>query len=76
MTKQVNINEKMRAILVDWLVDVHLRFKLVPETLFLTVFLIDKYMEKTTIKRSDLQLLGVTSMLLASKYEEIYAPEV
>ena len=66
----------MRAILIDWLVDVHLRFKLVPETMFLTVYIIDKYMEKKTMKRSDLQLLGVTSMLLASKYEEIYAPEV
>ena len=44
----------MRAILIDWLVDVHLRFKLVPETMFLTVFIIDKYMEKKTLKRSDL----------------------
>ena len=45
MAKQGDINEKMRAILVDWLVDVHLKFKLVPETLFLTVNMIDRYLE-------------------------------
>ena len=73
---QTEINGKMRAILVDWLVEVHLKFKLVPETLYLTVWLIDKYLEKEQVTRSALQLLGVTAMLVASKYEEIYAPEV
>jgi len=42
----------MRAILVDWLVDVHNKFKLLPETLFLTVNIIDRYLEKVVIKRS------------------------
>ena len=46
MKKQLDINEKMRAILIDWLVDVHLKFKLVNETLFLSVNLIDRYLEK------------------------------
>jgi len=75
MTKQEDINEKMRAILIDWLVEVHLKFKLMPETLYLTVNLIDRYLEKEKIKRSHLQLVGVTAMFIASKYEEIYAPE-
>ena len=66
----------MRAILVDWLVEVHLKFKLVPETLYLTVNLIDWFLEKEQVERSKLQLIGVTAMLIASKYEEIYAPEV
>lgn len=44
--RQEDINEKMRAILVDWLVEVHLKFKLVPESLYLTVNLIDRYIEK------------------------------
>ena len=44
--RQKDINGKMRAILVDWLVEVHVKFKLVPETLYLTVWLIDKYLEK------------------------------
>lgn len=66
----------MRAILVDWIIEVHLKFKLLPETLFITVSLIDRYLEQVQIKRTNLQLVGVTAMLIASKYEEIYAPEV
>ena len=66
----------MRGILVDWLSEVHLKFKLVPETLYLSVNLIDRYLEKELVQRSHLQLIGVTAMLIASKYEEIYAPEV
>lgn len=66
----------MRAILIDWLVEVHLKFKLVPETLYLTVNLIDRFLEKEVVMREKLQLVGVTAMLIASKVEEIYAPEV
>lgn len=76
MEAQPDVNEKMRAILIDWLVEVHLKFKLVPETLYLTVSLIDKYLEKVVVNWEKLQLVGVTAMLIASKYEEIYAPEV
>ena len=76
MDRQPDVNEKMRQILVDWLVEVHLNFKLSPETLFLTVRLLDRYLAVKTVKRSKLQLAGVTCMLLAAKFEEIYAPEV
>jgi len=75
LTNQVDINEKMRAILVDWLVEVHRMFKLLPETLFLAVNLIDRFLEVKPVAREKLQLVGITSMLIASKYEEIYAPE-
>ncbi len=73
---QTDINDKMRSILIDWLVDVHLKFKLLPETLFLTVNLIDRFLSNNVIMRTKLQLVGVTAMLIACKYEEIYAPEV
>lgn len=76
MADQEDINDRMRAILIDWLVEVHLKFKLMPETLFLTVNIIDRFLERRSVMRSKLQLVGVTAMLLASKYEEIYAPEV
>ena len=76
MRSQTDINHKMRAILVDWLVEVHLKFKLMPETLFLTHNLIDRFLEKKAVSRKNLQLVGVTAMLMASKYEEIWAPEV
>jgi Cyclin, N-terminal domain len=76
METQPHINERMRSILVDWLVEVHLKFKLVPETLYLTINLIDRYLEKKEVSRPKLQLIGVTSLLIASKYEEIYPPEL
>ena len=71
MSKQTDINAKMRSILIDWLVEVHLKFKLMPETLYLTVNLIDRFLEKEQIMRNKLQLVGVTAMFVASKYEEI-----
>jgi hypothetical protein len=76
MESQLHINERMRSILVDWLVEVHLKFKLVPETLYLTINLIDRYLTKREVSRPKLQLVGVTSLLIASKYEEIYPPEL
>lgn len=76
MEKQSDINSKMRAILVDWLVEVHMKFRLVPETLYLSINIIDRYCSLVVIKRSRLQLVGVTALLLACKYEEIYPPEV
>ena len=76
MENQPHINERMRSILVDWLVEVHLKFKLVPETLYLTINLIDRYLERCEVSRPKLQLVGVTSLLIASKYEEIYPPEL
>ena len=66
----------MRAILIDRLIEVHLKFKLIPETLFMRVNIIDRFLERQIIQRTRLQLVGVTAMLIASKYEEIYAPEV
>ena len=73
---QAEINAKMRRILIDWLVDVHLKFKLLPETLFITINLIDRYSRFVQIKRKYYQLIGVSCMLIASKYEEIYPPHV
>jgi Cyclin, N-terminal domain len=76
MENQPHINERMRAILVDWLVEVHLKFKLVPETLYLTINIIDRFLDRKEVSRPKLQLVGVTSLLIASKYEEIYPPEL
>ncbi|PKA55714.1 Cyclin-B1-1 [Apostasia shenzhenica] len=73
---QIEINAKMRAILVDWLVEVHQKFELMPETLYLTVNIIDRYLSLELVHRKELQLVGVGAMLIACKYEEIWAPEV
>ncbi|KAF7810731.1 G2/mitotic-specific cyclin-2-like [Senna tora] len=76
MTAQFDINEKMRAILIDWLIEVHYKFELMEETLFLTVNLIDRFLERRTVIRKKLQLVGVTAMLIACKYEEVSVPTV
>ncbi|KAL6645073.1 hypothetical protein ACP70R_016681 [Stipagrostis hirtigluma subsp. patula] len=68
---QKDINPKMRAILVDWLVDVVEEFKLQAETLYLAVSYVDRFLTMDVITRDKLQLLGVTALLVAAKYEEI-----
>ncbi|XP_052792281.1 G2/mitotic-specific cyclin-B-like [Mya arenaria] len=73
---QQEITGKMRAILIDWLCQVHHRFHLLQETLYLTVSIIDRFLQERPVSKNKLQLVGVTSMLIASKYEEMYAPEV
>ncbi|KAI4831139.1 hypothetical protein KUCAC02_002734 [Chaenocephalus aceratus] len=70
------ITERMRALLVDWLVQVHSRFQLLQETLYLTVAVMDRFLQVQPVSRRKLQLVGVTAMLVACKYEEMYAPEV
>ena len=73
--KQTDIIDKMRLILLDWMVDLHEKYKLVPETYYLSCNILDRYLSKKSIPRSKLQLLGITAMFIASKYEDIYAPE-
>ncbi|KAJ4718209.1 Cyclin A2 [Melia azedarach] len=75
-TVQHDITQTMRGILVDWLVEVSEEYKLVPDTLYMTVYLIDSFLSQNYIERQRLQLLGITCMLIASKYEEICAPRV
>jgi len=78
LAKAKTILPKMRAVLVDWLTQVHQQFSLLQETLYLTVAILDRYLQDNCEKlaRKDLQLVGVTSMFIASKYEEMYAPEI
>ena len=76
MKRQSDINENVRAILVDWLISVHAKFKLLSETLYITVNLIDRYLSIHNVQKSQVQLVGVASLLIATKYEEIYPPTV
>ena len=76
MDSQPEINSKMRSILMDWLTEVHRKFELMPETLYLTINIVDRYLSVKTVPRRELQLVGISSMLIACKYEEIWAPEV
>ncbi|KAL9685501.1 hypothetical protein QQ045_022951 [Rhodiola kirilowii] len=72
--KDVTVN--MRGVLVDWLVEVSDEYELCSETLYLTVSYIDRYLSVNAVNRQKLQLLGVSCMLIAAKYEEISTPTV
>jgi len=73
-----SINARMRGVVVDWLIEVHTQFKMLQETLYITIYMLDRYLqvEGLTMKKSQLQLVGVTAMFIASKVEEMYAPEI
>ncbi|XP_073226765.1 uncharacterized protein [Cicer arietinum] len=76
MSIQTEITPHMRGILVNWLIEVHFKYDLMPETLYLTMTLLDQYLSQVTIKTSDMQLVGLTALLLASKYEDFWHPRV
>eukprot|EP00916_Digyalum_oweni_P006179 GHVL01010669.1.p1 GENE.GHVL01010669.1~~GHVL01010669.1.p1 ORF type:complete len:392 (+),score=51.00 GHVL01010669.1:152-1327(+) len=73
---QPDISSRMRSILVDWIVEVHQRFKLKQETLYLAINYLDRFLAKKTISRSKLQLVGTSCLWIACKYEEVYQPEI
>ena len=76
LTRQTEINEKMRSILVDWLIDVHFKFGFTDETLFMTISIIDRYLSISQITRTNFQLLGITALMIACKHEEIDLPKI
>ncbi|KAL1556028.1 putative cyclin-B3-1 isoform X4 [Salvia divinorum] len=76
LESQKDIAPQMRGILINWLIEVHQRFELMEETLFLTITLLDRYMSIEYIKKNEMQLVGLTALLLASKYEDFWHPRV
>jgi len=76
MERQTDITFNMRAILVDWLVEVAEEYKLKTETVYLAVSYTDRFLSKMCVVRSKLQLVGTACMFIAAKYEEIYPPGV
>ena len=70
------VKDTSRAFLIEWLIDVHRKFRLVSETLYVTIFIIDQYLSIESVKKADLHLIGVTALLIATKYEEIYPPRL
>lgn len=76
MHHQTSLEWQLRGVLVDWLVEVHTRFHLLPETIFLTVNIIDRFLSARVVELDRLQLVGITAMFIASKYEEVLSPHV
>ena len=76
MDFQDEIQWHMRATLIDWLLQVHMRYHMLPETLWIAVNLVDRFLSARIVSLAKLQLVGVTAMFIAAKYEEILAPSV
>ena len=76
MKIQTEVSGKTRAILVDWLIVQHSTFKFSPETLFLCVSLLDRFLSIEHLPKSKVQLLGLATLLIACKYEEVQIPSV
>ncbi|KXS22508.1 hypothetical protein M427DRAFT_174253 [Gonapodya prolifera JEL478] len=72
MNYQADLSWSMRRTLVEWLSEVHSEFDLRPETLFLSIGIMDRYLSRRVVPCLEFQLVGVTSLWLASKYEEIH----
>lgn len=71
---QEDIDSNKRTILINWLIEVADEYQLQTETLFICTSIIDRFLSTMSITTSNLQLLGVAAMFIATKYEEIYPP--
>ena len=78
LARQRNVSAKMREILIDWMTEVSEEFMLKRETLYITINFVDRYLLYVPyeIPKSELQLIGVASLCLACKVEEVYIPRV
>lgn len=76
MDTQNEIDWTLRGVLVDWLIDTHSKFRMLPETLFLALNVVDRFLTVRTITLNKLQLVGLTAMFIAAKYEEVLCPSV
>ena len=76
MDDQPNLKWEMRGILTDWLIEVHNKFRLLPETLFLAINIADRFLSARVVSLSKLQLVGLTCLFIAAKYEEVICPSV
>ena len=73
---QTEIKDTSRAFLIEWIIDVHRKFRLLPEALYVTQHIIDQFMSRHKIEKNQLHLLGVSTLWIAAKYEEIYPPDL
>merc|ERR1711981_1074222 len=76
MQADTRLDARARATLIDWVLNVHRKFKLFAPVLPLAINLIDRYLTVRPVTKEQLQLLGAAALLIASKFEEIYPPEI
>ncbi|ORX58440.1 A/B/D/E cyclin [Piromyces finnis] len=73
---QQEITWNARTILINWIAEVHWKFRMQPETLYLTINIIDRFLSIKSIKLNKFQLLGLCSLLISAKYEEMVVPSI
>lgn len=73
---QKELEWPMRTTLVDWMIEIHYKLKLLPETLFIAVNMVDRFLSLRTVSLAKLQLVGVSALLIASKFEEVISPSI
>jgi len=74
--RQQEVTWSARTILINWIAEIHWKFKMQPETLYLTVNIIDRFLSVKSIKLNKFQLLGLSALLIAAKYEETVVPSI
>jgi hypothetical protein len=72
----IKADERMRAVLVDWMIDACETFNFCADTLFTSVSILDRFCSRREVRVMDLQLTGTTSMFVASKLHERYRPPI
>jgi len=72
--EQPHINKQMRLLLVDWMVEVQQQLEFNHEVLYLSVKLLDLYLNGRKVEKEKLQLLGGAAMFIACKFEERMPP--
>jgi hypothetical protein len=75
-TRQKDVSEQMRAILIDWLMELSTKFFLRRETVYLAISHIDRLLSQSRVNREDLQILSITCLHIASKSEEVAIPKL
>ncbi|XP_048594113.1 putative cyclin-B3-1 isoform X2 [Brassica napus] len=76
LSTQTKVSPVTRGILINWLIEVHFKFHLMHETLYLTMNLLDRYLSQVPVQKNEMQLIGLTALLLASKYEDYWHPRI
>ena len=76
MEHQDHLDWQERHVLIDWLIEVHEKFNLLPETLYLAINIVDRFLSTKVVQLEKFQLVGITAMFIASKYEEVMSPHV
>ncbi|KAG8982509.1 G2/mitotic-specific cyclin [Tulasnella sp. 427] len=74
MEAQLELTWSARGTLADWMLALHNSLRLLPETYWLAMNLLDRFLSRRRVALAKFQLLGVTCLMAAAKYTEILAP--